>query len=87
MFDAAAGDKGPGGAAVELHCLFHVCVEGFDHALQFWWAANHWKDLEETVSADKIKHLCEVNESDIQGHLLFSALLLELAKGKDHVYC
>ena len=23
----------------------------------------------------------------IQGHLLFSALLLELAKGEDHVYC
>ena len=60
---------------------------GFDHALQFRWAANLWKDLEETVSADKIKRLCEVNQRDIQGHLLFSALLLELAKGEDHVYC
>ena len=87
MFDAAADVRGPGGAAVELHCTFHVCVEGFNHALQFWWAANLWKDLKETVSADKIKRLCEVNESDIQGHLLFSALLLELAKGEDHVYC
>ena len=36
---------------------------------------------------DKIKRLCEVNESDIQGHLLLSALLLEFAKGEDHVYC
>ena len=87
MFDASADVKGPGGAAVELHCPFHVCVEGFDHALQFWWAANLWEDLEETVSADKSKRLCEVNESDIQGHLLFSALLLELAKGKYHDYC
>ena len=85
MFDAAADVKGPGGAAVELHCPFHVCVEGFDHALQFWWAANLWEDLEEIVSADKIKRLCEVNESDIQGHLLFSALLLALARGEDHV--
>ena len=87
MFDASADVKGRGGVAVELHGPFHVCVEGFEHALQFWWAVNLWKDLEETVSADKIKRLCEVNESDIQGHMLFSALLLELATGEDHVYC
>ena len=53
-------------------------MEGFDHALQFW-----WKDLEETVSADKIKRLFEINESDIQGHPLFSGLFLELAEGED----
>ena len=87
MFDAATDVKGPGGAAVELHCPFRVRVEGFDHALQLWWAPNLWKDLEETVSADKIKCLCEVNESDIQGYLLFSALLLDLAKEEDHIYC
>ena len=62
-------------------------MEVLDHALQFWWAADLWKNLEETVSADKMKCSCEVNESDAQGHLLFSALLLELAKGEDHVYC
>ena len=84
MFDADADVTGPGGAAVELYCPFHVCAEGIDHALQFWWAANLWEDLEETVSDDKIKRLSEVNESDIQGHLLFPALLLELAKGEDH---
>ena len=87
MFDAAADAKRPGGAAVELHCPFHVCVEGFDHAQLFWWAANLWKDLEETVYADKIKRLCEVNEIDIQGHLFFSALPLELVMGEDHVCC
>ena len=87
MFDAAADVKGPGGAAVELQCPFDVCLEGFDHALQFWWAANRWKDLEETLSADKIKRLSEVNESDIQRLLLFSALVLELVKGEDHVCC
>ena len=32
MFDATADVKGPEGAAVELHCPFHVCVEGFDDA-------------------------------------------------------
>ena len=41
LFDAAVDVKGPGGAAVELHCPFHVCVAGFDHALQFWWRI--WK--------------------------------------------
>ena len=87
MFDVAADVKGPEGAAVELHFPFHICVEGFDHALQFWWAANRWKDLEETVSTDKIKRLLRVNERDIQRHLLFSALILELANGEDHVYC
>ena len=76
MFDVATGVKWPGGAAVELNCPFHVCMEGFNYALQFWWAASLWKDLEETVSAEKIS-LCEVNESDIQGHLLLSALFLE----------
>ena len=40
MFDAAADVKGPAGAAVELHSPFHVCVEGFHHALQCWWAAQ-----------------------------------------------
>ena len=33
MFEDAADVNGPGGAAVELHCPFHVCVEGFDHVL------------------------------------------------------
>ena len=36
LFDAAADIKGPEGAAVELGCLFHVCVERFNHALQIW---------------------------------------------------
>ena len=55
--------------------------------MQFWWAGSLWEDLEETVSADKIKRLCDVNESDIQGHLLFLALVPELPKGEDYVYC
>ena len=84
---AAKDVKGPGGVAVELHCLVWkesmFCVEGIDHALQLWWEVNVRKDLEETV---KIKRLCGINESYIQGQLLFSALLLELAK-EDHVYC
>ena len=37
--------------------------------------------------SDEIKRLCEANESDIQGHLLFSAHLLELTKGEDRVCC
>ena len=71
MCDAAVDVKGPEGAAVELHSPFHFCVEGLDHGLQFWWAANFWKNLEETVSDDNIKRIFEVSESDIQEHLIF----------------
>jgi len=61
-------------------------VEGFDQALQLWWASNLGEDLEEAVSADEVKGLGNVNKRDLQGHLLFSTLLLELAKGEDHIH-
>ena len=35
----------------------------------------------EAASADQIKCLSEINESDVQEYLLFSALLLKLSKG------
>ena len=34
----------------------------------------------------KVENLGEVNECDKQGHLLLSALLLELSEGEDHVH-
>ena len=78
--------EGLRGAAVELHGPLHVAVEGLNQALQLGWTANLGQDLEEALSADKVERLREVDESDVQGHLLFSALLLKLAKGEDHVY-
>lgn len=44
-------------------------------ALQLWWPANLWEEFEQAVSADEVESLVEV-----------FVLLLELAKGEDHVY-
>ena len=41
---------------------------------------------EEAISADKVKGLGEVDECNVQGNPLLSALLLELMEGEDHVY-
>ena len=76
MFDAAADFEWLRGAAIELNCSLRVSVEGLVHALQFGWAIDLWENLKDDVSADQIKCLSEVNESDVQGHLLFSELLL-----------
>ena len=76
LFDAAADFEWLRGAAIELHCSLRVSVETLDHALQFGWAADIRENLKEAVSADQIKRLSEINESDVQVHLLFSALLL-----------
>lgn len=86
LFNHAADVEGLGGAAVELHGPLHVAVEGFNQALQLGWAANLGQDFEEALSADEVERLGQINESDVQGHLLFSALLLELTEGEDHVY-
>ena len=87
LSDTAAYRKELREAAIELHCPHHVGVEGFNQALQFWWAPDLREDLEEVVSADQVKGLGEVDEGDVEGHLLFSALLLELAEREDHVHC
>ena len=86
LFDPAADVEGLRGAAVELYGPLHVAVEGLNQALQLGWAANLGQDSEEALSADKVERLREIDESDVQGHLLFPALLLKLAKGEDHVY-
>ena len=44
------------------------------------------EDLEEAVSAYEVESLGEVDKRDVQGHMLFSTLLLELAKGEDHIH-
>ena len=41
-------------------------MERLDHALQFGWAADLWENLKEAVSADYIKRLIEINESDVR---------------------
>ena len=75
LFDATADVEGSRGAAIDLRCSLRVSVERLDHALQFGWATDLWDNLKEAVSADYIKRLSEINESDVQAHMLFSALL------------
>ena len=70
LFDKTANVKGLGGTSVELHCPLHVGVEGLDKVLQLWWAADPLKHLEQPVSANRVERLGEVDESDVQGHIL-----------------
>lgn len=86
LFDPTADVEEFRGAAIELHSPLHVTVEGLNQALQVGWAANLGQDSEEAFSTDEIKRLGEIDKSNIQGHLLFSALLLELVEGEVHVY-
>ena len=46
-----------------------------------------FQDFEEALSDDEVERLGQIDDGDVQGHLLFSALLLKLAEGDDHVYC
>ena len=70
------------GDVVLVHCSLRGSVEGFDHAMQFRMATDLWENLKEAVSVDQIKRLCEIHESDVQGHLRIPALLLLLSKGE-----
>ena len=40
LFDSTKDAEGLRSAAIELHSSFHVGVEGLDHALEFWRAAD-----------------------------------------------
>lgn len=66
MLDATIDDEWYGRTTVELHCPFHVHVEGYNQALYFWSAANLFEDLRESLPADQIKYFCEVNEGDVE---------------------
>jgi len=65
MFETTADFEWPRGAALKLHCAFHVGVERFYHPLQSWWTADLWENLKQAVSADQIKRFGDVNESDV----------------------
>ena len=55
-------------------------MKELDHALQFGWSTDLWENLK---PADQMKRLSGFNESNVEGHLLFSAFLLELTKAED----
>ena len=76
IFDDSGDFEWLRGAAVELHCSFRVSLERLDHTLQFEWATDLWENIKQAVSTDKIKRLSEINECDVHGHMMFSALIL-----------
>ena len=51
-------------------------MERLDHVLQFGLATDLWEKLNEAVSADLIKRLNEINESDVQGHAVLCTSLV-----------
>ena len=57
-------------------------MERLDHALQFGWATDLWENLKDAVSADKIKRLSEINESDVQGHKAVLSTSLVAVEGR-----
>lgn len=61
-------------------------MEGLNKTLQLGSAANLGEDSEESSSSDEIERLREINKSDVEGNLPFSALLVVLTEGKDDVY-
>lgn len=48
--------------------------------------SNLGQDYKEAFSADMIERLDEIEKSEVQGQVLFSALILELVEGEHHVY-
>ena len=60
-------------------------MKGNDDAVQLRGPTDLLQQLEQTFPAHKVKCLSEVNEGDVERHLLLTALLLELSNGEDHV--
>ena len=50
-------------------------------------ANNFQKDVEEPFPADQVERFSEVDEGNVEGFLLLSALFLYLTEGEDHVHC
>ena len=62
-------------------------MEGFNETEQLGGASDLREDLEETLTTDKVEGFGEIDEGNIQRHVLFLALLLKLTDGEDHVNC
>ena len=50
-------------------------------------ANNFQKDVEEPFPADQVERFVVVDEGNVEGFLLLSALFLYLTEGEDHVHC
>ena len=52
-------------------------MKGLNETLKFWWA-SYLVGCEQTFSNYQIKCFCEINEGNIQLHILLSAFFLQL---------
>ena len=86
LFHSSPYVEGSRYSAVKDDGAFHVFVEGSDDAEKFGWTSDLGKDLEEAAPTDQIESLCEVYEGNEEWLPLFSAFLLKLFEGEDHVY-
>ena len=77
------------GFHAEAHNTPHVLMKGSNDAVQLGGggATDLLQQLEQTLPTHKVKCLGEVDEGDVERHLLLTALLLELSNGEDHVHC
>ena len=50
------------------------------------WEEANLQQLEQTLPAHKVKRLGDVDEGDVERHLLVTALLLKLSNGEYHVH-
>ena len=53
-------------------------MEGGDDAEELRETYNLLQKLEQSMSAQEVKCFCEVDEGDVEGHLLLMAFLLKL---------
>ena len=88
LFNPALDCEGLRGFPVEAHNTLHVLMKGCDDAVQLGGGGTtDLQQLEQTLPVHKVKCLGEVDEGDIERHLLLTALLLERSNGEDHVHC
>ena len=74
------------GFPVEAHKSLHVLVNGSNDAMQLGETTDFLQQLEQTLPAHKVKCFGEVDEGDVERHLLPTELLPELLNGEDHVH-
>ena len=61
-------------------------MEEPDHRYQLWRTPDAFKDCPKCLPVDSIKSFSQVNEYQVEGLVLFNALLLKLSHSEYHVY-
>ena len=81
-------DTGKGSDTAVFHyASHHAIMERSDDADKLWWTAKLGQNGPQALTTDGIKRLRQVHKQDVEVLVLFTALLLQLAKSEDHVDC